>query len=206
MAVYEFAFATDDLQGPDDERLASVAKSCRDATAYAHGGMTVVAVAIEGSSASSAGVQAARLLIASGLSPKRTVPDLVDRREISERADVRRQTVGNWVRGDRMANTPFPTPYVMVSGELWLWGDVVPWLSKNGHFNDSVEYPTAADHTRVDNWLLTRLAAVPSQRGRSVFSNVTSIMKNVEWPSVNITEHRAPRLTDVTGYHTVARV
>ncbi|MDO3327533.1 hypothetical protein [Mycobacteroides abscessus] len=205
MAVYEFSFATNELKGPDDERLASVAKGCRDTTAYSHGDLTVVVIAMEGANASRAGIQAAQLLIDSDLSPTRTVPDLVDRREISERADVRRQTVGNWARGDRMANTPFPTPYVMVSGELWLWGDVAAWLSNNGHFTESVKYPTAADHTRVDNWILEQQAAVtPSQRGRAEFADVSSILKNVAWPAGSIHGHRAPWLTGTAAFRMVA--
>lgn len=156
---YELSFVIPSLSGLDDPRLREAEVSL-DAVVGTHSGLTLVTVTAEGNDAVSAGLSAAALLTACGLVPTRTQPDLVSRQDIADRAQVTRQAVGNWARGERHSSDRFPTPVHLVGGGLWLWGDVVAWLRRNNHETDEIEFPTLEDHTRLDMHLLRESSEV----------------------------------------------
>jgi hypothetical protein len=152
---FEWVFAVDPLDGPGDERI-DRAYEVMDATVGSHGGLTTITVTAQGWSAASAGLSAASVLSDSGFVVARSHPDLVTRSDISERADVSRQAVTNWVNGVRHRSQPFPAPVYAVSGGVWLWGDVSAWLARNAGKDvaDGLNYPTITDHIMVDASLI----------------------------------------------------
>ncbi|MGV9834310.1 helix-turn-helix transcriptional regulator [Nocardia niigatensis] len=172
MRPFEFAFATPELKGPEDPRFDALLDQDIDATASSHGGLTVMTLVFDGDTAITAAQSAVRALLGVGLPPQRLVPDLVDRTEIAARSEVTRQAVSNWVRGDRRSIVPFPAPY---GGEVWLWGDVVPWLREHGHLNDLVDYPTWREHAIIDGWLQSESMCVRPTPRRNTWDLVAEV-------------------------------
>lgn len=176
MRLYELSFATPELQGPDDPRFDELLEQV-DAVFATHSGLTSTTVVMEGSSAVSAAQRAVELMTQCAIVTHRVVPDLVDRAEIAERAGVSRQAVGNWVRGERRAERSFPAPY---AGEVWMWGDVVPWLRSHGYFEDPAAYPTTREHVLIESWLL---------RQRRHTSAAAAWMAVADWSSAVTVSH-----------------
>ncbi|MEV8238484.1 hypothetical protein AB0P23_24835 [Rhodococcus sp. NPDC077669] len=150
---FEFIFVIPKVADPGDARIAA-AEEHLDMVVESHGGLTLATVTAEGSDAVAAALNASAVLAVCGLPPERTYPDLVTRQDIAERAEVSRQAVGNWVRGERVQSHPFPTPVNLVGGGAWLWGDVVSWLRQQERNTDEVEFPSMKDHARIDSHIL----------------------------------------------------
>lgn len=148
MPTYELTFATPDIEGPEDPRLDLLEGF--DAIASSHSGLTTVTVLATGEHAMTAAVEAIRALSRAGIGFTRLVPDLVDRAEIAERTGKTRQAVGNWVRGERRTGVPFPAPY---ANDMWLWGDLTPWLSATSQYDDLVSYPSIEEHTAINAYI-----------------------------------------------------
>ncbi|MFC6011796.1 hypothetical protein [Nocardia lasii] len=125
----------------------------RDCVVERHGGLTLITVTVAGPAAFAAGVEAVRVLKAAGIAVIRTYADLVTRQDIADRAQVTRQAVGNWVRGERSGSQPFPAPTNLAAGGLWLWRDVNEWLAARGLRHDATEKPTLRTLARLDTWL-----------------------------------------------------
>ncbi|HET7328603.1 MAG TPA: hypothetical protein VFJ14_15100, partial [Nocardioidaceae bacterium] len=109
-------------------------------------------------------VEAAQFLVGRlesiGVVVERACEDLVTRGSIASRADVTPQAVGLWVRGERYKEDPFPEPYVLLVGGLWLWADVNAWLARHGQKHDSeIEHLGARDITLINAWLLEHQAS-----------------------------------------------
>lgn len=81
-----------------------------------------------------------------GIRVRRLYEDLVTRAAIASRTGMTRQAVGNWIRGDRKAATPFPEPYQLAGGGLWLWGEVSAWIGE-----EEIAYPTRRDYPAVNS-------------------------------------------------------
>lgn len=162
---FELIFVTPDVAGPGDPRIAQVERHL-DVVVESHSGLTLATVTAEGIDAVAAALDAAAVLTACGLPPVRSYPDLVTRQDIADRAEVTRQAVGNWVRGERVQSDPFPTPTHLVGGGVWMWGEVVAWLRRRGHEIDDIEFPTIDDHARIDKVLLGRTGSWPTISGR----------------------------------------
>ncbi|USI92886.1 hypothetical protein [Rhodococcus pyridinivorans] len=154
---FELIFVIPDLTGPGDDRIALVEEHL-DVVVESHSGLTLATVTAEGADAVIAARTAAAVLSACGLPPVRSYPDMVTRQDIADRAEVSRQAVGNWVRGERVQSDPFPTPMNLVGGGVWLWGDIVAWLRRRGHDIEDMAFPSLADHSRIDAVLLQTLA------------------------------------------------
>lgn len=150
---FELIFVVPEVSGPGDLRIEKVEEHL-DIVIESHNGLTLATVTAEGSEAVAAALTAATVLAACGLRPVRSYPDLVTRQDIAERAQVTRQAVGNWVRGDRMQSDPFPSPANLAGGGVWLWGDVVAWLQRHDYEIDDIGFPSMDDHARIDCALL----------------------------------------------------
>lgn len=156
---FELIFVTPDLSGPGDPRIEQI-ENHLDVVVESHSGLTLTTVTVEGADAISAALNAAAVLTGCGLTPTRSYPDLVTRQDIADRAEVSRQAVGNWVRGERQQSDPFPVPANLVGGGVWLWGDVVAWLRNHDYETDDLAFPTLEEHSRIDALLRT-----PTGRG-----------------------------------------
>ncbi|WP_418003343.1 XRE family transcriptional regulator [Mycobacterium sp. PDNC021] len=149
---FEIAFATEPIGDPADARLGQVLALLPDATIASHRDFNIVTTAMHAPDAIEAGIRAAQLIEAAGIRVLRTYQDLVARQDIADRSDMTRQGVGLWVRGERFSETPFPAPVSLVSGGVWLWGDVVEWARTLGldWAAEEAHFPTLDDHNRLD--------------------------------------------------------
>jgi hypothetical protein len=152
-----------------------------DSIVSTHSGLTLVTVSCDGPDAVTAGLRVAQRLRELGVGVHRTHPDLVDRGEIARRAEVTTQAVGNWIRGERQSEVPFPAPGYLVGGGAWLWGDVNRWLEQNGKPHDDMLYPSLIDHARIDVRLTTSVGVQLDLRWNVVFGTPPPIQ--VAWTS-----------------------
>ncbi|WP_193046809.1 helix-turn-helix transcriptional regulator [Mycolicibacterium baixiangningiae] len=181
---FEWVFVVPEIDDPGDPRIDRLYDSA-EAVVESHGGLTLVSVLVTGSTAVAAARAAIGTLTACDLRPLRTYPDLVTRGEIADRLGKRRQTVDNWVRGDRQKN--FPRPTYLAGGGLWLWGEVQEWLQreriKDIPEGDGVSFPSMADHALVDAELTheegwsghSRLLYVSTESVRDLVAAIGSI-------------------------------
>lgn len=146
---FELIFVIPEVSGPGDARIAEVEEHL-DIVVESHSGLTLATVTSEGADALTAALGAAAVLTSCGLTVMRSYPDLVTRQDVADRAEVSRQAVGNWVRGDRMQSDPFPAPVNLAGGGAWLWGDVVAWLRRHDYEIDAIGFPSMDDHARID--------------------------------------------------------
>lgn len=163
---FELSVVLPDVLDIDDPRIETIIENW-EGIVDRHGGDTVATLTIEGSTVVEAAVRAVAAMFEAGIDVERTYPDLVDRQDIADRAEVSRQAVGNWVRGERSGALPFPAAINHVGGGIWLWHDVNEWLRarKLTHIDD-VEFPTLAEHTRIDFWI-AGYRATPSSAHQS---------------------------------------
>jgi len=139
---YELSFEVSDLS----ERVEDAIADHFDALVSAHSGVTKVTVSAEGTTCLEAAIGVIDALRSLGAVPLRLMDDLVSRGEIARRAGVTPQAVGLWIRGERHVSSPFPKPFVLAGGGLWLWGEVVSALAqRNVSIDDDVRYPTRRD-------------------------------------------------------------
>ncbi|WP_255789208.1 helix-turn-helix transcriptional regulator [Mycobacteroides abscessus] len=141
---------TEPLADPADERIDHATEFVPNLVVSTDGDLTVATALVHGVDAIEAGVEAAKALETSGIRVLRTYQDLVTRQDVADRLGVTRQAVGNWVRGERHDDTPFPSPVSRVAGGVWLWGDVVAWARSCNYDVDEVQLPSLEDHVRLD--------------------------------------------------------
>lgn len=179
---FEIAFVTEPLVDPADERIDRATEALPDLVVSSGDGLTVITVLAPGPAAVAAGFTAAATIELSGIHVYRSYQDLVSRQDIADRADVTRQAVGNWVRGDRRSGASFPAPVSRVAGGAWLWGDVVAWLRGGGRSIDGdIEYPSLVDHNRIDLLLASRsLRSHVSQKWFGIEARVDIPVR--DWP------------------------
>lgn len=155
---FEFCFEIE----PVSETVEDAIADRFDCLISSHSSVTTVTITANGESCVRAAREAIDDLSALGVTTLRLMDDLVDRGEIARRAGVTRQAVGLWVRGERHTGTPFPAPYVLAAGGLWLWGEVLEALRRRGvTVDDPMVYPTRADSSLI-NGSLTRTRALES--------------------------------------------
>jgi hypothetical protein len=157
---YEIAFVTEPITDPADERLEHASSLIPILAVAYHGDLTLITTLVNAANAVEAGVAAARAIDASGIRVQRTYQDLVSRQDVADRLNVTRQAVGNWVRGDRHDETPFPAPASLVAGGAWLWGDVAAWARSQGYDLGDADYPTLKDHARLDLLIANHIQSV----------------------------------------------
>lgn len=153
--VFELIFEIEELS---DEREFELLEAF-DCFVGGHGRVTLLTITWEAADATQAGLHAARELQKRGVVVTRLVEDLVTRSAIAQRSSKTTQAVGLWARGERQQADPFPAPYVLAGGGVWLWGEVNDWLRRQGYAHDDMAYPTRADHARVNGALQAQVDA-----------------------------------------------
>lgn len=150
MAAFELVFEIDAL---GDERESVLLQSF-DCFVGGHGRVMLLTITWEGADATEAAFSAFAEPRRRGVKVRRFAEDLVTRSAIAQRSGKTTQAVGLWVRGERQQGDPFPAPYVVAGGGLWLWGEVNHWLRRQGYASDEdIAYPTRTDHARVNGAL-----------------------------------------------------
>ena len=154
MGLYELIFEVDGL-GEDEQ---DAVYQNFDALISGHGTAYYVTLSAEGPNVVTAARTAISRLTEIGVHPYRMVEDLVTRAEIARRLDVAVQAVGQWVRGERRADSPFPEPHNRVGGGVWLWSDVVRWSARVPDLAKpaapELEFPRLDDHVVINFDLL----------------------------------------------------
>ncbi len=148
MTDYELTFELDEL----DEALEDRIYEAFDAVIAVHGSTTLMTCTARGGGVVAAAKDTVAELDGMGVVARRLYEDLVGRAQIAERAGVTPQAVGLWVRGERQAQSPFPAPYHVAAGGLWLWADVNAWLATQGK-GDGFAHPQRADYLQTNFWL-----------------------------------------------------
>ncbi|GAA3430540.1 hypothetical protein [Kutzneria kofuensis] len=150
MTEFELIFAVDQLT---DDAIDAIYDRY-DALVAGHGDMTLLTVTAEGPTPVAAGKTAVRdLELLAGVIVQRCYEDLVNRKDIAERCNVSPQAVGLWIRGDRQRKHPFPQPFNLVGGGVWLWGEVNEWLRRTYKPQDDVHYPCRDDYAEINRWI-----------------------------------------------------
>jgi hypothetical protein len=153
MADYELTFELDELDEAQEDRI----YEAFDAMIAVHGSTTLMTCTARGATTFAAAKGTVAELAGMGVVAIRLYEDLVGRAQIAERAGVTTQAVGLWVRGERQAQSPFPAPYHVAAGGLWLWADVNAWLAAQGK-EDGFAHPRRADYLQTNSWLDGRAA------------------------------------------------
>jgi hypothetical protein len=153
MAQYELMF---DVSPLDDDAVERIYASY-DALVASHGDGTTLTITAEGRTASLAAKRIVEQLEGLvGLEVSRLVEDLVSKTDIASRCEATTQAVGQWIRGVRHRNQPFPPRFNRVGGGVWLWGEVNDWLRRVNRSQDDILYPCRRDYDEVNAWLLER--------------------------------------------------
>lgn len=148
---YEFLFVVDGIS-VDDETAVAVLVDTFDGVLSDSRGLHRLAVSSVGTSALDA---LERLLLElrlkiPALAVLRTDPDLVGIPDIAERTDRTRQSVQQWVSGNRNADRSFPPPEGCAGRSLvWRWADVNSWLKPLG-LDDKENWPTREEAAYLD--------------------------------------------------------
>lgn len=150
MRDFELTFEVPTLTEAVEDAIAEAL----DAVIATHAYVTTVTVVVAASDCVEAAQEAIATLRQLGAPPARLVDDLVTRGQIAERAGVTRQAVGLWIRGERRTDLPFPKPFVLTGGGLWLWGEVAEVLTARGDIEaEGVEYPTRREAQMIGGLL-----------------------------------------------------
>ncbi len=151
MAQYEWIFVVDELA---DDAVDAVYETF-DALVSRHGGLTLLTLtaggdtAIEAAQTTITRLQQERQLI----KVQRAYEDLVTKVDIASRCHTTPQAVGQWVRGKRLRDFPFPECFSLTAGGIWLWGEVNDWLCRTGKSGDDIEYPHREDYVSINHWI-----------------------------------------------------
>ena len=134
-----------------------------DSVIAVHAGVTTVTLTADGDDCVSAAIAAINTLRTLGAEPTRLVDDVISRSEIARRMNVTPQSVGQWIRGERHAESPFPSPYILTEGGLWLWGEIVLALVNRGVEVEEMAYPSRRDIQLIGGVLATHAIASESR-------------------------------------------
>ena len=151
MTQYELIF---DIDALDDSTIEAI-YSRHDALISSHSDSTTLVVTADGRTAATASKRIiAELEDSFGVMIRRLVEDLVNKADIASRCDSTPQAVGQWVRGSRRRNSPFPARFNRVGGGVWLWSEVNDWLRRVGRpFDSTVSFPCRKDYDEVNAWI-----------------------------------------------------
>lgn len=151
MAQHEWIFVVDEIA---DDAVDAVYETC-DALVSRHGGLTLLTVTTEGGTA----IEAAKATIVALqqerqlIKVQRAYEDFVTKADIASRCHTTPQAVGQWVRGKRLRDFPFPECFSLTAGGIWLWSEVNDWLCRTGKSGDDIEYPGRGDYISINHWI-----------------------------------------------------
>ena len=129
MKTFEFTIIASgfDVEGPYEDALFEA--GCDDATLSVQKGVLILEFDRESVSFSRAVASACLEVASAGLVVERVEPDhLVSLSEIAERAQLSRQAISLYARGDRAEGFPPPAAKVTSKHPLWDWQEVSQWL------------------------------------------------------------------------------
>jgi hypothetical protein len=151
MGRYELTFEVGSL---DDDVVVAIYDRF-DALVATHGDVTLLTVTAEGPTAVVAGKRVVRTLEDYlRVVVRRSVEDLVTRDDIANRCDTTVEAVDQWIRETHQEQTGFPARHSLVSGGIWLWGEVNDWLRRTGKpHDDNLDFPYREDHDKLNLWL-----------------------------------------------------
>jgi len=152
MRDFELILALDELTAEQEDAIYDNS----DALIAGHTGSTRLTATAHGADVIDAAKRLLALLASLGVTVRRFCEDFVTRGDIAQRADVSRQAVGLWVRGERLQDHPFPEVYSTAGGGIWIWGEVDRWLRDNvkGYTGDDIELPTRGDYLALNQMLV----------------------------------------------------
>lgn len=158
---YEFRFVVAGVT-VDDDWAVDLLEDHLDAMLFRGGGVDLLDISFEGLGAVDAAICAARAVEGhvAELKVVRLDRDLVGIPEIADRAEVSRQNVHQWIKGERRSATPFPQPEGTAGrAQIWLWTEVNSWLAQIAK-DDGCNYPSRADMADIDAALHSGLARI----------------------------------------------
>jgi hypothetical protein len=153
MGQFELIFAVNDL--PDE----TVLRIHQDRAVFtaAFGGLTVVTVTADGDDVLEVARQQVRELEAiSGVHVVRCCEDLMTLGDVADRVEVAEDVVRRWIEEEAETEHPFPKPYHLVGGGVWLWGEVNDWLRETGRRSNSLRQPGPTELLQINLWLALR--------------------------------------------------
>lgn len=137
MKTFEFTIIASGFDPEaDDYENALFEAGCDDATLSVQKGVLIVEFDRESVSFSRAVASACQNVKDAGLTVERVEPDhLVSLSEIAERANLSRQAISLYAKGERASGFPAPAVKVTSKHPLWDWGDVANWLYKKSYLD-----------------------------------------------------------------------
>jgi hypothetical protein len=165
MTDYELTFIVDPMT---DEQEDAILDRFDCLLGTNHIGDNFIVLTVSGNDAFHAAKNAHMELVEQGVVVDRLDYDLADRSQIAERLDITRQAVGNYIRGDRKAETPFPRAF-NETGPCWLWGDVVRW-SRQALEHDpapDLDFPDRHDIAKFNACIVRGYVEAPAPVGVS---------------------------------------
>lgn len=132
MKTFEFTIIASGFDPDGNYEDALFEAGCDDATFSLQKGVLIGEFDREAVSFSSAVASACRDVKNAGLEVERVEPDhLVSLSEIAERAQLGRQAVSLYAKGDRRDGFPAPAVKVTSKHPLWDWCEVAEWLFRH---------------------------------------------------------------------------
>ncbi|MBB5852613.1 helix-turn-helix transcriptional regulator [Amycolatopsis umgeniensis] len=153
MGQFELIFAVGALS---DETVLRIHQG-HDVFTASYGGLTMLTVTTDGDEP----MDVARKVVASleeisGVHVDRCCEDLMSLSDIADRSDVAEDTVREWMVEGAEAGSPFPKPYYLVGGGVWLWSEVNDWLREVGKKSSPVRHLSRLDILQTNLWLAQR--------------------------------------------------
>lgn len=108
-------------------------------------------------------------------------PDnFVTESEVAQRLSMKRQAISLWIKGQRRASTPFPSPKLKLTNKspLWKWNEITEWLYANQIIKQKEIVETAMFIEDINAALEERNATTRAHRQKLVKKLTTHSSRN----------------------------